>query len=494
MTFMQKEQNPYDEVSKIFDKLFQYIPDIPPSKDEKKKDIIELFDSTVFLDDFAPLVEEVKCPVCLQVSLQSWQCSKCRGIVCQKCDDENQYALCPLCHQYFLKEELDRVLKNVMGHMLIRCDNCKQYGNKIVKIKLSENKYHLQICEYSNYQCLTCNQKILHSKKNCIEHALACGYSDVTCNFCNKKLKLYFKNSHEKKCANEKIKCNFCNKEITRKNYSYHINEGCEYRKILCKVCNTEFIFKEGHTREKCQEIQIQKLKVQSKELFSILKKHKDKIDLTEEERSSINNIENEIKEPEFNPFGPKIEPEIKFKDKILKSSIIKKEEDITYLINLFKQEIKNINLIYKMTSDGENAFHAKCDNIAQTLSLIKIRVKNNSFEKPKIYKYGGYTKEKWDISNTVKKDDNSFIFSFSNKSEPFFMKESKDNSFFSIICSQEFGPSFGFTNKKPELWIKGEKGGYDNTLAFGDEKRICTGGAKVFDVVEIEVYQIIFE
>ena len=523
MTLIKQEENPNDEMNKIFDKLFTYIPDLPDSKEKNDKainEINEIFDSSVFLDDFSPLVEEVKCPVCLQVSLKSLQCSKCRGIICEKCNKKNLFKICPICNDNFEGKELDRVLKNVMGHMLIRCANCKQYRNKIFKVKISQIQFHLSNCEYSNYQCLVCNQKILHSKMKCIEHALVCGYSDVICNFCNKKIKLYLQNSHEKKCSNEVIKCYLCNKEIIRKNFAFHKQEECEFRKIKCKYCNTEYIFKEGHTKEKCQEIQILKLKMQNKELCSILNRHKDKIDLSEEERASIINIENENNEQEFNQFRPKISNFIKnskkneedkklqshiifrkskknevvnkFKDIFLKSSLIKEEEDIDYLIGLFKQKIKNFHLLYKMTQDGENTFHEKCDNISQTLSLIKIGIKNNNLIRfNNMLKYGGYTEEKWDKSKKAKKDSKSFIFSFSNKSEPFFASKEND---FSIICSPEYGPSFGYSNKSPELWIKGKKGGYDNTLTFGDEMRICTGGAKVFDVIEIEVYQIIFE
>ena len=438
-------------MNKILDKLFTYIPDLPDSKEKNDKainEINEIFDSSVFLDDFSPLVEEVKCPICLQVSLKSLQCSKCRGIICKKCNQKNLFKICPICNDNFEGKELDRVLKNVMGHMLIRCENCKKYGNKIVKVKISQIQFHLSNCDYSNYQCLVCKQKILHSKKKCIEHALICGYSDVICNFCNKKIKLYLQNSHEKKCSNEVIKCYLCNKEIIRKNFAYHKQEECEFRKIKCKHCNTEYIFKEGHTKEKCQEIQIQKLKMQNKELYSILNRHKDKIDLADEERASIINIENENNEQEIDPFRPKISNFIhsfkknearikgksyvpfkkskknevnKFKDIFLKSSLIKEEEDIYYLLDLFKQKIKNFNLLYKMTQDGENTFHEKCDNISQTLSLIKIGIKYNNLKSfNNMYIYGGYTEEKWDISKTAKKGSKSFIFSLSNKSEPF--------------------------------------------------------------------------
>ena len=103
---------------------------------------------------------------------------------------------------------------------------------------------------------------------------------------------------------------------------------------------------------------------------------------------------------------------------------------------------------------------------------------------------YGGYADKEWDSSKTPKKDSESFIFSFSKQSKSFKNQEGYD----SLICYPEYGPSFGVSNNYPELWIQGKKGRYDNTCAFGDINRICTGKAKSFDVLEIEVYEIIFE
>lgn len=172
-----------------------------------------------------------------------------------------------------------------------------------------------------------------------------------------------------------------------------------------------------------------------------------------------------------------------------MKSSLIKKEEDINYILGLFKKTIKKFNLLYKMTEDDEKNFHSKCDNINNTLSLIKIKyIKGINLEKRAIY--GGYVEEKWDVSKQVKADPNSFIFSFTDKSKPFYSKV----PFHSVICYPEYGPSFGVSNQRAELWIKGKKGGYEKSVIFGDDKRICTGGAKEFSVLEIEVFQVIFE
>ena len=70
------------EVREIFGELFKYVPD---SNEQKERLENKLFDSGVFLNDFIDIIEEVKCPLCLQVSLDSEQCSQCQAIFCKKC-------------------------------------------------------------------------------------------------------------------------------------------------------------------------------------------------------------------------------------------------------------------------------------------------------------------------------------------------------------------------------------------------------------------------
>jgi hypothetical protein len=180
-----------------------------------------------------------------------------------------------------------------------------------------------------------------------------------------------------------------------------------------------------------------------------------------------------------------------KYSKMFINSSIVKmnEDEDINYILGLFRKKIEQFILLYKMSDDGEMTFHQNCDNKKQTLSLIKIKTgKDLTAEKTLIY--GGYAEECWDSLGNAKPDPKSFIFSFTNKSKPF----RGVKPYCSIICHSEYGPSFGFSNKKPELWIMNKEGGYNATFAFGDNEMICTGGAKKFDVLEIEVYQIIFE
>ena len=239
-----------------------------------------------------------------------------------------------------------------------------------------------------------------------------------------------------------------------------------------------------------------------------IFKRKGSKFNISEEEALTLNLRLDEVKvirkvdtevnlinddNPMLSPTICNSERKIQKKSNIifLYSSLIKTKEETNYILGLLNKNVKSASLLYKMSQDGPSQFHEKCDNISSTLSLIQIKSKKNSIlDKYRIY--GGYTEEKWDCSDSAKEDLKSFIFSFTDKSEPFYKINSKVCS--SIVCSKEYGPSFGFSNRIPELWIKGKKGGYDNTYSFGDTNRVCTGGNKLFDVAEIEVYQIIYE
>ena len=383
-----------------------------------------------------------------------------------------------------------------MGHLLIKCDNCQKFGYMQKKIKLSQIKEHLLECEYSSYQCLKCNQKFLNSKRDCIKHAFTCGYSDVTCNYCQKMIKAYQKEDHEKKCAEEKIECNKCYINIKRKNMEIHKNKDCSFREIICKDCHEKYIFNEGHEKEKC-------LINQNELLRSIIAENLDKLNIPEEkvEFLKINAPMRRLNTEPNNLLSCEKKSEIfserscenKFNHIFMESSLIKNKDDIKYILGLFKKNIKKFILIYKMTEDGDKYFHAKCDNINNTLSLIKIRNMSNFpfFEKMRIY--GGFAEEKWNPSKKVKTDSNSFIFSFTDKSKPFYCKL----PYHSIVCNPNYGPSFGLSNKNnkiAELWIKGKKGGCEQGFIFGDDIEICAGGEREFTVLEIEVFQIIFE
>ena len=230
------------EVREIFDKLFKYIPD------KKEEDNLN-FNSDIFLKDYADIIKEVKCPICLQVSLESEQCSKCQAIFCKKCNKEKN---CPTCKELYVPNKIDKILFNVMGHLLMKCKNCEKIGKKQTIVKLSKIKEHLIKCEYSSYQCLQCDKKIFNSKHHCIKHSYECGYSNKNCFYCKRIIKAYLKKSHEEECANEKIECDKCKTKIERKNLENHKIKECAFREVKCEECHEKYIYNEGHTKEKC--------------------------------------------------------------------------------------------------------------------------------------------------------------------------------------------------------------------------------------------------
>ena len=83
-----------------------------------------------------------------------------------------------------------------------------------------------------------------------------------------------------------------------------------------------------------------------------------------------------------------------------------------------------------KTDEDTSKTFHEKCDNIPNTLIVIKI---SNG------RRFGGFTTQNWDKSKKWKEDKFSFVFSLDN------MKiYDYNNNGYSIFCSEEFGPYFG--------------------------------------------------
>ena len=72
-------------------------------------------------------------------------------------------------------------------------------------------------------------------------------------------------------------------------------------------------------------------------------------------------------------------------------------------------KKIKGIKKLYQATIDGGEAsnFHSKCDNIPNTLTIIKS--KGNR-------RFGGFTSEIWESKIIFKNDKNAFLFSLDKK------------------------------------------------------------------------------
>ena len=185
-------------------------------------------------------------------------------------------------------------------------------------------------------------------------------------------------------------------------------------------------------------------------------------------------------------------------------SKIINKKEELEFLENRLKNsEIlkkKNITykLLYRATKDGNNMqiFHNKCDNIMGTLTIIKTT---------KGMRFGGYTEQIWNDDNKKgvrRKDGKNVCFCFSLdlfKIYNFDYYNNKNDH--SIHCNYNYGPYFCCNNEV--FNIKNNNGflcGYTsyttgaNSFGKFENDYEISGGQKDFSVIEMEVFQILFD
>ena len=147
-------------------------------------------------------------------------------------------------------------------------------------------------------------------------------------------------------------------------------------------------------------------------------------------------------------------------------------------------KKIKEIKKLYQATIDGGDPinFHSKCDNIENTLVLIK----SVGFKK-----FGGFTPISWKSNGSYKDDpsSNSFIFSL-DKQKIYSVKK----GWYSVYHNESNGPSFGNDiciegNPLKENTLYTKKWSYDYK---GDNNSLLDNSNKI-KALEYEVFQIIF-
>ena len=167
-----------------------------------------------------------------------------------------------------------------------------------------------------------------------------------------------------------------------------------------------------------------------------------------------------------------------------VKGDIIHSTEElelITRKINKANKKI-TLNLLYKATvdSDKAEAFHDKCDQAKSSLVLV---------ETDKGKRFGGFTSCSWAGECIEKKDEDAFIFSL-DKMQVYENIPGEE----AIGCYPKFGPIFLgcqiriYNNAFSKGGTTFEKGLNYNT----EEDFELTGGDRVFNVKEIEVYEVI--
>ena len=148
-----------------------------------------------------------------------------------------------------------------------------------------------------------------------------------------------------------------------------------------------------------------------------------------------------------------------------------------------FNKKIKKYELLFRAYKDGftASAFHQKCDGKNFTVTFV---LTNNG------RRFGGFTDQAWDQSNSYKKGSNGFIFSLDNN-EIYYNKNSNYNIYSNSSYGQVFGGGYDFyindgcnTNNSGE-----NSNGFYNT-----GKQYALSGSSSFLVDDYEVYQIEFE
>ena len=316
--------------------------------------------------------------------------------------------------------------------------------NKKINIKKDEEKISIIL----NIEVLL--------KKEIIEINLYPGKIDLDLNIkniCNEiiYIKERIKDSDILKKENKELK-EIQNKEINNLKEK-EINELKEKIEIQNKVIN--------NLKEKLNELN-DKVNIQNKEI-------------------------NILKEKEVN----KLKNEIKFLFENNKSAIINDDE-----INMIFSEIENrmnkkiikIKKLYQATIDGGEPinFHSKCDNIENTLVLIKSEG---------LRRFGGFTPIPWESNGSHKKDQNlkTFIFSL-DKKKIYSLKRGH----WAVCHCKDSGPCFGSgrdiaIDKNPikENTLYTSQYSYDYK---GDKNSLSEfDGNKNIKALEYEVFQVIF-
>ena len=199
---------------------------------------------------------------------------------------------------------------------------------------------------------------------------------------------------------------------------------------FILYIINSKFIKKYIESKENTNEILIKKIEKQIKELKDKNEKQiKELNKKIETQNKEINNLQ--ILLIYLDKFG------LRFSF-FNQSAIIKGDEKnfiFREIENKMNKKIKEIKKLYQATKDGGDPkiFHLKCDNIPNTLVLIKSE--DNK-------RFGGFTPIPWSSNNSGKKDNKNmtFVFSLDNK-KIYFLK--KMNSI-AVFHNEKFGPYFG--------------------------------------------------
>ena len=148
---------------------------------------------------------------------------------------------------------------------------------------------------------------------------------------------------------------------------------------------------------------------------------------------------------------------------------------------------IKGLQKLYQATIDGDDSikFHKKCNNISNTLVLIKTEGKR---------RFGGFTPIPWKSEEREIKDrlNQTFLFSLIKKK----IYNLKDINYSAVCHNENFGPCFGLTDIRIYRNPINEYGLYTIPYGFdynGDKYPLSESTNTYIKTLEYEVFQVLF-
>ena len=282
-------------------------------------------------------------------------------------------------------------------------------------------------------------------------------------------------------------------------NSRFNIIESNENLKFIVKICKI-------NGKEKEYELILNPKPITNEKLVGKMNELKNKVASLEKIINKQNNIieEQNIKIKKYEDKLEKYDERLMNLENILKQRKIESnpnlndvfknfnlKNDLAFLIKRLEKngKIQSFNLLYSAEKDGDKAvdFHNKCDNINDTLIILK--TENNVI-------FGGFTHMAWNSSGIEVKDNRAFCFSINNQ-KIYNVKKNKT----AIFCADNYGPSF-FSHPFFIIYLgneflskKGNTCKKSNSFYDGlDTDYEINNGDEFFYIKQLEVYKVKFQ
>jgi len=148
--------------------------------------------------------------------------------------------------------------------------------------------------------------------------------------------------------------------------------------------------------------------------------------------------------------------------------------------------DLVKFKLVYRGSRDGftASAFHAKCDKIKPSVTIVQSNSKNRIF--------GGFTDQDWAVTYNYKNSYNAFVFSITEK-EKFFLKPSmqKYSTYGHGNYLACFGGGFDFRICDNCNSMSNSDSNFGHSYDTKGKAKETLSGTCNFLVKEIEVYKV---